>query len=157
MIFQKLNHNCCKKRLIHGFKVQYFNGKKWIWYNDGEIIKTHQYKYDSYDLERNIEFSPSFLASEVKIILPVSERDSSAHGRYDFLVVPPTESQVVKPKKGDKCTADEVQEADTDAMRALAQLGASYTMESSWNEKWTNPKLGSQYGFANSVKSAQEK
>jgi hypothetical protein len=50
MIFQKSGHSCCRKRLIHGFKVQYFNGKKWVWYNDGEIVKTHQYKYDSLQL-----------------------------------------------------------------------------------------------------------
>lgn len=92
MIFQKSGHSCCKKRLIHGFKIQYFNGKKWVWYNNGEIVKTHQYKYDSLQLERNIEFEPTFLASEIKVIIPLSERTNSAQGRYDFLVVPPTES-----------------------------------------------------------------
>jgi len=97
MIFQKSGDSCCKKRLVNGFRVQYFNGKKWVWYNNGDIVKTHQYKFDSYELERNIEFSPSFLATEIKIIIPLSERTNSAHGRYDFVVVAPTESQVVKP------------------------------------------------------------
>lgn len=160
MLFQKLNHNCCKRKIIGGFKVQYFNGKKWIWYNNGEIVKTHQYKYDSIDLERNIEFNPSFLASEIKIILPAGERTNSAQGRFDFLVVPPTESHVVKPKETCDCcqaTADEQQEVDSDAQKAIAQLGATVTTQSQLGEKWNNVKLGSEFGFHNSEAAAQEK
>ena len=157
MLFSKLNHKCCRKRLINGFKIEYFNGKKWVWYNDGAIIKTHQYKYDSYDLERQIDFSPSFLASEIKVIIPRSERTNSAHGRYDFLVVPPTESSVVKPKKTDRATCDEVQEADGDAKRAITELGATYTLQSQWSEKWANPLLGSGFGFHNSKEAAEKR
>ena len=155
MLLQKSGHKCCRTRLINGFKIQYFNGKKWVWYNNGETIKTHQYKWDSKTLEREFTFQPSFLATEIKVILPRSERDSSAQGRYDFYVVPPSESAVVKPIDKDTCTSDEVQEADSDARRAIAQLGATFTMQSQLSEKWGDIRLGSQFGFHNSEESGK--
>lgn len=163
LILQKNGNHALAKKLITGFKVQYFNGKKWVWYKNSEIIKTHQYQFDSLELERTIEFSPSFLASEIKIVIPVTERTISAQGRYDFLVIPPSESQVVKPKRGMAngkcycCTSDEVREADPDAKGAIAQLDASITMQSELGDKWSNPLLNSDFGFHNSEDAKKDK
>ena len=74
LILKKIVHSCCTKKVVSGVQIEYMQNGEWIKWNNGQIIKTGQLPSDDVEMERKIIFNQPFIATEVKIIIPVSEK-----------------------------------------------------------------------------------
>ena len=140
LIFQKIDHDCCRQETLDGFHVSYFYQDAWHDYKDGELIKTGQMPSDEAARYRTVEFNPPIKASMVKLLNKRNDRSSNdAQGRLDFVVTGPVEKNT-KPK------------APADAVKALSSLGSKTKQSSSWSDDWGGAKasaLDSNTGFYN--------
>ena len=90
-ILKKIDWSCCRQRTISGIQIEYMQNGEWIKWNNGQIIKTGQTSGDDVNMERKIVFTTPFLATQVKVIIPVSEKSDKkwAQGRFDFSIEGP--------------------------------------------------------------------
>lgn len=111
-ILKKIVHSCCTKRVVSGFQLEYMQNGEWIKWNNGQIIKTGQLPSDDVEMERKIIFTTPFLATEVKIVIPVSEKDQQkwAQGRIEFII----EGPKAPPKKVIKTINEDGEEETTE-------------------------------------------
>lgn len=109
-ILKKIVHSCCTARVVSGFQLEYMQNGEWIKWNNGQIIKTGQLPGDDVEMERKIIFTTPFLATEVKIVIPVSEKHNQkwAQGRIEFLIEGPKSA----PKKVIKTYNEDGEEED---------------------------------------------
>jgi hypothetical protein len=138
------------QRTIDGFQIQYYNGKEWVMYKDGQVMKLGQLPSDDKNLERKVTFDPPFYAQKVSVIIPRKWRNEGpVHGRLDFMIKGPVEpeTETDAPKK-----IKEEEEEEPDTKLANLQLGASYELSSWWSKKWSHPELNSKLGFWSSKK-----
>ena len=70
VIFKKRFQDGSLQRTIDGFQIQYFNGKEWVFYKNGEVMKLGQLPGDDKDLERSVTFDPPFTAQKVSVVIP---------------------------------------------------------------------------------------
>ena len=98
LVMKKITHNCCTKKTMDAYIIEYYDGKEWKKYQDGAAVKTGQDASDPVDKQRVIEFNPPLRASEIKLTNPSSQRSSDvAMGRFDFIITGP-----MLPKKADE-------------------------------------------------------
>lgn len=76
MILKKRGDNEGLKKFIEKVNFEYFDGNKWIEYNNGDGINTGQLAEDNAEKERKIDFIP-FLATKVKMIVSRGNRNSN--------------------------------------------------------------------------------
>ena len=46
---KKITHNCCTKKTMDAYIVEYYDGKEWKKYQDGAAVKTGQDASDPVD------------------------------------------------------------------------------------------------------------
>jgi len=58
------------EKTIDGVTVEYYDGKDWVSYMNGDVMKLGQLPADDSDVERTISFEPSFTAQKVRVTIP---------------------------------------------------------------------------------------
>lgn len=139
-ILKKIVHSCCTSRVVSGIQIEYMQNGEWIKWNNGQIIKTGQLPSDDVEMERKIIFSTPFLATEVKIVIPVSEKQDKkwAQGRLEFLI----EGPKAAPKKVVKVVTDDGEEEETTEETKETTSGGSTTTTSGGTTTTTSSSGG---------------
>lgn len=119
-----------KKRVNTKIWVQYLHpdSNKWVYYKDKENVLTGQTYGTKADEELVINLEP-FRTKSAAIWL-INEGDNVAPStRCDFMISPEAR--------------DEAPEPPANAVKAMMDLNFPYKLHSSWNKKWSNPRLDS--------------
>lgn len=75
-----------EKSFFKKIKIQYYDGQKWLWYKDKEMLNTGEKAEDDQTAVYRIPVEP-FEATIIKIWVPVSESSNGAiSGRFDVMV-----------------------------------------------------------------------
>jgi len=70
LIMKKRIFSGTDEKTIDGVTVEYYDGKDWVSYMNGDVMKLGQLPADDSDVERTISFEPSFTAQKVRVTIP---------------------------------------------------------------------------------------
>jgi hypothetical protein len=132
VVFMKRGDKNGEKRVFNKFKIQYYDGQKWQWYKDSELLETGMKAEDDHLKVYKIAVDP-FKATILKMWVPASETvQGVVGGRFDAMI-----------------SEDEI---DPDTVRAISALKATTTQSSAWSAEYSsaaNIMAGARLGFFN--------